>query len=147
MRYGFIKRIRAVLVSLIAGIIISVTWISQVHGQITPRPNALVSLYQTLDAAATPEQSFLATVAQGSSKVNRLMDIAPDALLDISTDGKMIAAAGSSDDAEDRVAYGFIGQTLRVVTVDKGHRVLWGAFSPDSRTLAYTTAAQDTEDW
>jgi WD40 repeat protein len=145
------KRLCGVLCSLLTMVIVA-GLTTKVNSQTAPRPNAAVSIFGSSGDVPTTDQAFLMRVLHGNNEPSRLMNIAPEALLDISTEGKLIAVMGGSDtgsnaDAEDRLAYGFIDQALRVVPIGKGHRVMWSSFSPDTRYLTYTTAAQETEDW
>src|SRR5258707_2297266 len=130
--------------AVMLGLIIFGAAISHAAAQGTARPNVAVSIYNTASADQPPTTSSLGAFAPGNPKMIKLAELAPDAIMDISPDGKRIAAIGGDPQDADQLAYGLIGQTLSVVPIETGHRVLWATFSPNSRYLSHTTAALDS---
>src|SRR5258708_27568187 len=84
----------------------------RVAAQSVPRPNVAVSIYDTPVADQPPTKSALGSFSPGNPNMNRLTDLAPDAIMDISSDGKRIAVTGGAHQRQAQTASGALGHPV-----------------------------------
>jgi len=144
-------RIRSALYGIVIVLILSSISLGgavrRSSAQAAPRTYAAVLTYEAPSGSSNLPKGSLNAFAPGNKKPNVLMGIVPEAIMDVSPDGKMVAVTGGDAGDDDKFAYGKIGQTLTVVPTDKGYRVLSAQFSANGQYLVFSTASLDEEKW
>ena len=97
MRHASTRFIRGTLLVLLISTVTALLSIGRIGAQAPNRPNVVASIYQITDSATPSDQAYIALFKPGNNVGTRFTDIAPESLLDVSADGKMIAVTGSSD--------------------------------------------------
>src|SRR5262249_6681038 len=79
-----IRAVKCALAAALLGWILSGMALSHTAAQGTVRPNAAVSIYNSVSADQPPTTSSLGVFAPGNPKMTKLAELAPDAIMDVS---------------------------------------------------------------